>query len=154
MNTTISNSTLTASIKHAGAELFSLKNNQNKEYIWEGNPDFWGKHSPVRFPIVGTLKNNTYTFEGKEYQLPRHGFAYVGNYSTAKAPLKIEFSEKNSVLNAEITNYPKFSVEPVAGEKDTFQSKRAGLKFKFNEAKTGFDMIVLGNGQVIPFTKN
>lgn len=80
--------------------------------------------------------------------------AYVGNYSTAKAPLKIEFSEKNSVLSAEITNYPKFSVEPVAGEKDTFQSKRAGLKFKFNEAKTGFDMIVLGNGQVIPFTKN
>lgn len=75
MNTTISNSTLTASIKHAGAELFSLKNNQNKEYIWEGNPDFWGKHSPVLFPIVGTLKNNTYTIEGKEYQLPRHGFA-------------------------------------------------------------------------------
>lgn len=75
MNTTISNSTISASIKHAGAELFSLKNNDNKEYIWEGNPDFWGKHSPVLFPIVGTLKNNTYTIEGKEYQLPRHGFA-------------------------------------------------------------------------------
>lgn len=75
MNTTISNSTISASIKHAGAELFSLKNNDNKEYIWEGNPDFWGKHSPVLFPIVGTLKNNTYTIDGKEYQLPRHGFA-------------------------------------------------------------------------------
>lgn len=75
MNTTISNSTLTASIKHSGAELFSLKDNRNKEYIWEGNPDFWGKHSPILFPIVGTLKNNTYTIEGKEYQLPRHGFA-------------------------------------------------------------------------------
>jgi galactose mutarotase-like enzyme len=75
LNTTISNSILRASISHAGAELFSLKNNQNKEFIWEGNPDFWGKHSPVLFPIVGTLKNNTYTIEGKEYQLPRHGFA-------------------------------------------------------------------------------
>lgn len=75
MNTTISNSTISASIKHAGAELFSLKNNDNKEYIWEGNPDFWAKHSPILFPIVGTLKNNTYTIEGKEYQLPRHGFA-------------------------------------------------------------------------------
>jgi galactose mutarotase-like enzyme len=73
--TTISNSTLTASIKHAGAELFSIKDNQNKEYIWEGNPAFWGKHSPVLFPIVGTLKNNTYTINGKDYQLPRHGFA-------------------------------------------------------------------------------
>ncbi|WP_291285416.1 aldose 1-epimerase family protein [Flavobacterium sp.] len=75
MNTTISNSALSVSIKHLGAELFSLKDNQNKEYIWEGNPDFWGKHSPVLFPIVGTLKNNTYTIDGKEYQLPRHGFA-------------------------------------------------------------------------------
>lgn len=75
MNTTISNSTLTASVKHAGAELFSLKDNQNQEYIWEGNPDFWGKHSPVLFPIVGTLKNNAYTINGKEYELPRHGFA-------------------------------------------------------------------------------
>lgn len=75
MDTTISNSTLKASIKHAGAELFSLKDNQNQEYIWEGNPVFWGKHSPVLFPIVGTLKNNTYTINGKEYQLPRHGFA-------------------------------------------------------------------------------
>ncbi|WP_343617764.1 aldose 1-epimerase family protein [Flavobacterium sp.] len=75
MNTTISNSTLKASIKSAGAELFSLKDNQNKEYIWEGNPDFWGKHSPILFPIVGTLKNNTYTANGNEYQLSRHGFA-------------------------------------------------------------------------------
>lgn len=75
LNTTISNSTLKATIKHSGAELSSLKDNQNKEYIWEGNPDFWGKHSPILFPIVGTLKNNTYTVNGKEYQLPRHGFA-------------------------------------------------------------------------------
>ncbi|OXA70987.1 aldose epimerase [Flavobacterium aquidurense] len=75
MNTTISNPTINASIKHSGAELFSLKNNQNKEYIWEGNPDFWGKHSPILFPIIGTLKNNTYTINEKEYQLPRHGFA-------------------------------------------------------------------------------
>ncbi|WP_291144578.1 aldose 1-epimerase family protein [Flavobacterium sp. UBA7680] len=75
MSTTISNSTLKASIKNAGAELFSLKDNQNKEYIWEGNPDFWGKHSPILFPIVGTLKNNTYSIDKKEYQLPRHGFA-------------------------------------------------------------------------------
>jgi galactose mutarotase-like enzyme len=75
LTTIISNSKLTAAIKHAGAELFSLKNNDNKEFIWEGNPDFWGKHSPVLFPIVGTLKNNTYTINNIPYHLPRHGFA-------------------------------------------------------------------------------
>jgi galactose mutarotase-like enzyme len=75
LTTTISNSTLAAQINHFGAELFSLKNSENKEYIWEGNPAFWGKHSPVLFPIVGTLKNNSYLYNGKEYHLPRHGFA-------------------------------------------------------------------------------
>lgn len=75
MTTTISNSILTAEIKHLGAELCSLKDNSNKEYIWNGNPEFWGKHSPVLFPIVGTLKNNTYKYNGLEYQLSRHGFA-------------------------------------------------------------------------------
>ncbi|POY38910.1 aldose epimerase [Flavobacterium alvei] len=75
MTTTISNANLTVQIKHMGAELFSLKNNQNTEYIWEGNPAFWGKHSPILFPIVGTLKNNTYKYNQKQFQLSRHGFA-------------------------------------------------------------------------------
>lgn len=75
MTTVIKNSSLTAEIKHFGAELISLKTNQNKEYIWEGNPEFWGKHSPILFPIVGTLKNNSFYYNGNEYHLSRHGFA-------------------------------------------------------------------------------
>ena len=75
MTTTIKNSNLIAEIKHLGAELISLKTDLNKEYIWEGNPDFWGKHSPILFPIVGTLKNNSFHYDGIEYHLSRHGFA-------------------------------------------------------------------------------
>lgn len=75
MNTTISNKTLSASIKHAGAELFSLTDNENKEYMWSGDPNFWSKHSPILFPIVGSLRNDTYTFNQKDYHLSRHGFA-------------------------------------------------------------------------------
>ncbi|MBF4471513.1 aldose 1-epimerase family protein [Flavobacterium sp. HJJ] len=75
MTTAISNAVLTAEIKHTGAELCSLKDNLNKEYIWNGNPEFWGKHSPVLFPIVGTLKNNTYQYSNTDYHLSRHGFA-------------------------------------------------------------------------------
>ncbi|WP_367770166.1 aldose 1-epimerase family protein [Flavobacterium sp. WC2421] len=74
MTVTLLNSNLTAKINTIGAELFSLVSN-GKEYIWEGNPAFWGKHSPVLFPIVGTLKNNTYTYNTISYQLSRHGFA-------------------------------------------------------------------------------
>ncbi|MFV8376103.1 aldose 1-epimerase family protein [Flavobacterium sp. LB1P71] len=75
MTTILKNPNLTAEIKHLGAELCSLKNNKNKEYIWEGNPDFWGKHSPILFPIVGTLKNNSYQYNSIDYNLSRHGFA-------------------------------------------------------------------------------
>ncbi|NRS88830.1 galactose mutarotase-like enzyme [Flavobacterium sp. 7E] len=74
--TIITNSFLSAEIKHAGAELCSLKKiTNNKEYIWEGNPEFWGKHSPILFPIVGTLKDNKYTYNNQQYTLSRHGFA-------------------------------------------------------------------------------
>jgi len=73
--TTITNQFLTAQIKHIGAELCSLKDNSNREYLWNGNPDFWGKHSPVLFPIIGTLKNNSYRYDNAQYQLSRHGFA-------------------------------------------------------------------------------
>ncbi|EIA08432.1 aldose 1-epimerase family protein [Flavobacterium frigoris] len=76
MTTIITNSHLTAEINHSGAELFSLKSNSNnKEYIWQGNPEFWGKHSPILFPIVGTLKDNSYTSNSIQYHLSRHGFA-------------------------------------------------------------------------------
>lgn len=74
MNIIIANQKLTVSINPKGAELTSLKDSEN-EYMWDGNPKFWEKHSPILFPIVGTLKNNAYQYNGKEYNLSRHGFA-------------------------------------------------------------------------------
>lgn len=85
MITTLKNNTLTAQIQHLGAELISLKSNKGKEYIWEGNPEFWGKHSPVLFPIVGTLKNNTFHHNEIDYQLYRHGFAREMKFKLLKA---------------------------------------------------------------------
>lgn len=72
---TLQNNTLTAIIHTKGAELQSLVHTNGLQYMWSGNPTFWGKHSPVLFPIVGTLKNDTYLYNGLEYKLPRHGFA-------------------------------------------------------------------------------
>jgi galactose mutarotase-like enzyme len=75
LDITITNGHLSAIITPKGAELISLKNSSNTEYIWEGDAKYWGKHSPVLFPIVGTLKNNSYLYEGQVYALNRHGFA-------------------------------------------------------------------------------
>jgi galactose mutarotase-like enzyme len=74
LETKIKNEFLEATFNTKGAELVSLKS-RNKEYIWNGNPEFWGKHSPILFPIVGTLKNNSYLYNNTEYSLSRHGFA-------------------------------------------------------------------------------
>ena len=71
---TITNETLTATINTLGAELISLVKN-NKNYIWQVDETYWNKTSPVLFPIVGRLKNDSYSFNSKTYQLPRHGFA-------------------------------------------------------------------------------
>ena len=80
MDITIKNQQLTATINPKGAELNSLKS-VSTEYIWEGNAKYWGKHSPVLFPIVGTLKNNSYLFNGQVYALSRHGFARDNNFN-------------------------------------------------------------------------
>ncbi len=73
---TIENDMLRVQINPMGAELSSLFNKTNGlEYIWSGDALYWGKKSPVLFPIVGTLKNNQYFFNGKSYPMNRHGFA-------------------------------------------------------------------------------
>lgn len=68
------NDLLTVSIHEKGAELQSIQYN-DIEYLWQADEKYWGKHSPVLFPIVGELKNEKYTFNSKDYTLPRHGFA-------------------------------------------------------------------------------
>jgi galactose mutarotase-like enzyme len=76
----IHNEHLTATIKPFGAELCSLKNRGGEEFIWQAG-SAWAKHSPVLFPIVGQLNNNTYRVGGQEYHLPRHGFAREREFS-------------------------------------------------------------------------
>lgn len=71
---TIGNKNLKVSIKTKGAELTSIKADAT-EYLWQGNPEFWNRQSPILFPIVGRLKDHEYTFDGKTYKLPQHGFA-------------------------------------------------------------------------------
>jgi galactose mutarotase-like enzyme len=76
MTTIIENTHLRVAIKSNGAELDSIVHKQHHlEYLWQGDAAFWGKKSPILFPIVGTLKDNQYAFKGKNYTLTRHGFA-------------------------------------------------------------------------------
>ncbi|MFY0482917.1 aldose 1-epimerase family protein [Flavobacterium sp. PLA-1-15] len=104
MNVIIKNEFCTATINTKGAELISFKSN-NREYIWEGNPEFWGKHSPILFPIVGTLKENQFQYLEETYSLSRHGFARdmefnIKEESENSVTFSLEASEET------LKNYP------------------------------------------------
>lgn len=71
---TLSNSQLSIQVSPHGAELCSIRC-YGKEYLWQADPVYWKRHSPVLFPIVGSVWEGKYRHEGQEYQLTQHGFA-------------------------------------------------------------------------------
>lgn len=76
MRYVLENEILRVEIDSFGAELKSVKNKAtNQEYMWQGDPQYWGRTSPILFPFVGSLKDKTYTYDGKTYSMGQHGFA-------------------------------------------------------------------------------
>lgn len=72
----ISNEKITIQVDSLGAELKSLKSvPDNREYMWHGDPAYWGRTSPVLFPIVGGLKDGAFRVDGQAYSMGQHGFA-------------------------------------------------------------------------------
>jgi galactose mutarotase-like enzyme len=71
---TIAGDGLSASINPLGAELSSLKDGEERDLLWNGDPAIWAGRAPVLFPIIGTLNGEQYRVDGKTYALPRHGF--------------------------------------------------------------------------------
>ncbi len=71
---TLKNEVLTVLVKGHGAELASIRKDST-EYLWQADPAFWGRHSPVLFPIVGSVWEAKYRVDGKEFALGQHGFA-------------------------------------------------------------------------------
>ena len=70
----ISNDQITIKIDPHGAELKSIKK-ENIEYLWQGDPQYWKRTSPILFPIVGRLIDNEYIYNDKTYEMSQHGFA-------------------------------------------------------------------------------
>lgn len=76
MDYTIKNNMIEVVISDHGAEVQSVKGaHTGEEYMWQADPEIWGRHAPVLFPIVGRLKNDEYKYQGKTYHMGQHGFA-------------------------------------------------------------------------------
>ena len=110
MNYEIKNEHIKAKIKSFGAELNSLqKIDEDLEYMWQGDSKYWNRHSPILFPIVGRLKNDSYTYQNQKYNMTQHGFARDKEFEVIKNEVDfIEFRLKSDEKTLEI--YP-FSFE-------------------------------------------
>ena len=72
----LNNNQIIAKVNSFGAELCSVISKETGiEYIWQAESNVWARHAPNLFPIVGKLKEGSYNYQDKSYQLPQHGFA-------------------------------------------------------------------------------
>ena len=94
----IENEFLKIGVDKSGAQLSSVFDKKNgREVLWKADKTFWGRHAPVLFPIVGKVRNNTYTYHGKQYSLGQHGFARDMDFTlVSKTDNEIVFSLKSN----------------------------------------------------------
>ncbi|WP_347157688.1 aldose 1-epimerase family protein [Pontibacter chitinilyticus] len=72
----LQNDSFEVGVSSLGAELHHfIKTDEKLELLWQGDPAFWTGQAPNLFPIVGELPDQHYTYNGKRYEMKRHGFA-------------------------------------------------------------------------------
>jgi galactose mutarotase-like enzyme len=137
----IENKLLKVAIASKGAELQSIFHKSFfLEYMWNGDPVFWAKRSPVLFPIVGTLKDDRYNFKNKSYQLGRHGFA-------REMEFEVEDHQKDQVRFLLKSNEPTFKNFPFLFEfRVNYQLQDDELKTSYNIQNTGSEDLYFSVG--------
>jgi galactose mutarotase-like enzyme len=135
----LENKTHSTTIKLKGAELSSYYNKSSKkDIIWTANTDFWGRHAPVLFPIVGRVWNDKFKVDEKTYELKQHGFARDLNWSV------ISTSKTKAVL---ILNQNEFTLS-----KFPFSFSITAI-FELNENSLNICHKVLNTSEVdLPFS--
>lgn len=73
---TLENERLCVEISEMGAEAVRIWDKKNQtDVLWEADPLYWKRHSPVLFPNVGKTYRNTVLIGGEHYPTSQHGFA-------------------------------------------------------------------------------
>ncbi|MGM0933185.1 MAG: aldose 1-epimerase family protein [Bacteroidota bacterium] len=109
----IKNEFLSIAVNPVGAELSSIKNLETGiEHLWQGNPEIWASQAPNLFPVIGVLKNGEYTFEGKTYKMPKHGFVRYNKNIRLKSKTENELVFELQFSEESLQQYPfKFNFE-------------------------------------------
>ncbi|MBU7461000.1 aldose 1-epimerase family protein [Lactiplantibacillus pentosus] len=72
----ITNEKIRVVISNLGAEIQSVELLESGvNVIWNDvNQQYWQRHAPILFPIIGRLNDNSYKYRGRKYELNQHGF--------------------------------------------------------------------------------
>ncbi len=93
MDYVLENRELKLTFSSLGGELRSIINKSNgKEYLWQGNPEYWAGRSPNLFPIVGRVKQGKYKIGNTSYEIKSpHGFVRISE-------LQVREKTENSIV--------------------------------------------------------
>lgn len=93
MEFSIANKHIMVTASQLGAELLAIKGADGTSFLWQGDPDIWVDRAPNLFPYIARLTNGEYTFKGKSYRLPIHGFASTSEFKmTSMDETRMTFS--------------------------------------------------------------
>lgn len=80
----IENEYLRVEADERGAQLWSIRDRSGTEYLWQGDPAYWGDRALNLFPYVARLYGGCYEMDGQKYSLPIHGFAPESDFVLAE----------------------------------------------------------------------
>lgn len=96
----LENDRLAISIDDHGAELSRIFDKKNqREVLWEADPQFWKRHAPILFPNVGRHYEAHYRYQGVTYPSQAHGFARDTDFTLV--------SETETSVTHRITSTPE-----------------------------------------------
>ena len=104
---TIKNDHLQIDIKSIGAELCAISSvKSDNSFLWHGDPEIWGSYAPNLFPIIGSLKDDSYSYNGAIFKMKKHGFVRHNNSLVIKNKSKTEITFQLNSNEALYKIYP------------------------------------------------
>ena len=91
----LDNGILQVEISEKGAEMVSLSKH-SVQYLWNADANYWNRHAPILFPIVGRLREDQYRWGTRKYTMKQHGFARDSRFVPTEKRGELKLAEKPS----------------------------------------------------------
>jgi galactose mutarotase-like enzyme len=137
---TIKTDRIQVSASTKGAELQSIQGPDGVEYLWQGDPAFWARRSPLLFPIVGGLPDGAYSYRGKSYKMGNHGFVRDAEFRlTSQGADEMSFE-----LESDDTSRAIYPFDFVLGV--TYKARGDSLEVGYRVANSGKEKMTFSIG--------